>query len=100
MSQQTTIHTSHNILVLHTQKQYEHSSKHVTQKALLVTRSSICDTGCTWKAAIQVWCTYEGHSLFKKVTHKTPQMKPYLFLTVDRHCIYGAKFEYLYISWC
>jgi len=45
-------HISHNILVLHTEKQYEHSSKQVTQDALLVTRFSICDPGCTWKAAI------------------------------------------------
>jgi hypothetical protein len=47
MSQQTALQstrTSYNILVLHTQKQYEHGSKQVTQEALLVTMSSISDT--------------------------------------------------------
>jgi hypothetical protein len=39
-------------LVLHADKQYEHSSKQVIQEALLVTRFSISDPGCTWKAAI------------------------------------------------
>jgi hypothetical protein len=33
----------------------------------------------------QVWWKYEGHALFKKVKYKTLQMKPCLFLTVDRH---------------